>query len=308
MKFPKKLEDCKTIGILAPSSPISGERELACIKAIKEMGFNVKVSTNLSKNYGGYMAGTGKERGQLINEMFADPEVDAIICIRGGDTGIRALEYIDTEIVKNNPKIFMGYSDITNFHLLFNQKCDLVTFHGPMVSSNIVDGMDKFTEKSMYACLNADKLYSYEEPDGFEIYALPGHEGKAEGVMIGGNLSLIEANVGTFNTMDVKDKIIFIEDVGEQMYRLDRMMWQMRNAGFFDQCAGVVLGQFTDCPNDYMPSYDLVNMMKDVFDGYDIPVLMNVQAGHGDICMTLPFGANCRFDTEKHILEFDVER
>ena len=132
MKYPAKLKPGATIGLVSPSSAISPEREKACIERLKAMGFRVKASDNISTNLGGYMAGTGEVRGKWLNKMFADPEVDAIFCVRGGDGGNRAWKYLDLDVVRNNPKIFVGYSDITTFHLAFNQLCDMVTFHGPM--------------------------------------------------------------------------------------------------------------------------------------------------------------------------------
>ena len=134
MKYPKKLQQGDTVGLVATSSRVSTERIAECVKCMEDMGYKVKTAANLDTVYAGFMAGTGKERADELNKMFADPEVDAILCLRGGDGSSRIMEYLDYEVIKNNPKLFVGYSDVTNLHTALTKKCDLVTFHGPMVS------------------------------------------------------------------------------------------------------------------------------------------------------------------------------
>lgn len=139
MKFPKKLTPGATIGLVATSSCTTPEKVEKCIAKLEELGYKVKPAANLTTNYGGYMADTGKVRADELNKMFADPEVDAIFCMRGGDGSSRIMEYLDYDMIKANPKIFVGYSDVTNLHLALTEKCGLVTFHGPMVASNMID-------------------------------------------------------------------------------------------------------------------------------------------------------------------------
>ena len=147
MKFPKKLKKGDCVGLVAPSSKIDSERIPLCIKKLGEMGYRVKASDNLDLDYHGLSAGPGKLRAELLNQMFADPEVDAIFCVRGGDGSARIMEHLDSDVIKNNPKLFVGYSDITNLHLYINEKCGYGTIHGPMVSSNMVDDFDEETDK-----------------------------------------------------------------------------------------------------------------------------------------------------------------
>jgi len=306
MVYPKKLEKGMTVGLVCCSSPISEERVAQCVETIKAMGYNVKMADNLTTNYGGLMADTGKVRGEWVNKMFADPEVDAIFCVRGGDGSSRAMEYVDLEIVKNNPKIFVGYSDITNMHLAFNQKCDLVTFHGPMVSSNMVDGFDEETKESFFTAINAEADFEFKNPAASEIKVLK--EGKASGQLIGGNLSLLSASIGTPYEMDTKGKIVFIEEVCEPMAKIEKWGFHLRNAGKFKDCAGVILGQFTKITNDSCPEYDEIRNFADILEGYDIPVMYNIESGHGSQIMTLPFGAVCEMDTETKTIKFKVEK
>ncbi len=306
MKFPKKLNKGDTVGLVAPSSFISTERIDECVKAMEDLGYKVKISDNLDAQYAGFMAGDGKVRGEWINKMFADPEVDAVFCIRGGDGSSRIMEYLDYKTIAENPKIFVGYSDITNLHLALNQNCGLVTFHGPMVSSNIVDSFDDESKESLYAAINADEKYLFKNPEGFDIEVLK--EGEAEGELIGGNLSLLSASMGTPYEMDTKGKIVFIEEVCEPLSKIEKWGYHLRNAGKFKDCKGVILGQFTKVVNEDLESYDYVKCFEDILEGLDIPVMYNIQVGHGNPNMTLPMGAVCKLDTGSKTIEFKVER
>lgn len=306
MKFPKKLNKGDTVGLVAPSSFISTERIDECVKAMENLGYKVKISDNLDAQYAGFMAGDGKVRGEWINKMFADSEVDAVFCIRGGDGSSRIMEYLDYKTIAENPKIFVGYSDITNLHLALNQNCGLVTFHGPMVSSNIVDSFDDESKESLYAAINADEKYVFKNPEGFDIEVLK--EGEAEGELIGGNLSLLSASMGTPYEMDTKGKIVFIEEVCEPLSKIEKWGYHLRNAGKFNDCKGVILGQFTKVVNEDLESYDYVKCFEDILEGLDIPVMYNIQVGHGNPNMTLPMGAVCKLDTGSKTIEFKVER
>lgn len=306
MKFPKKLKKGDTVGLVCTSSAVQTERIPQCISAMENLGYKVKTADNLDTNYGGYMAGTGKVRGEWINKMFADPEVDAIFCIRGGDGSSRTMEYLDYDLIRKNPKIFVGYSDVTNYHLALTKYCDLVTFHGPMVSSNIIDGLDDETKDSLFAAINGDNVIEYKNPEGYDIKVLK--EGKAEGKLIGGNLSLLSASIGTPYEVDTEDSILFIEEVCEPMSKIEKWTYHLRNAGKLKKCKGILLGQFTKVTNDECPEYDVIRCMTDIFEGLDIPVMYNIQSGHGSQIMTLPMGAICTMDTETGKITFKVER
>jgi muramoyltetrapeptide carboxypeptidase len=302
MKYPKKLSKGATIGLICPSSPISKDRERKCKNVIKNLGYKVKVADNLTINYAGYMAGDGDLRGKWINTMFSDPDIDAIFCVRGGDAGSRVMEYLDLEMIKNNPKIFVGYSDVTSMHIAITQNCEFVTFHGPMVSSNMVDDFDPQTIDSFFSSINADSAYAFKNPKGYDFKVLK--EGAATGQLLGGNLALLSASIGTPYELDSKDKIIFIEEVGETLPRIERFAYHLRNSGKFKDCAGIILGQFTDCTNKGMPSYSELHCFQDVLKDINIPVMYNIQSGHNYPMMTLPFGATCTIDTTKNTIWF----
>ncbi|QHI71507.1 S66 peptidase family protein [Aminipila terrae] len=303
MKYPEKLAPGATIGLVCTSSAISREREAQCTEAIRQLGYKVKTADNLSQNLAGYMAGDGETRATWINCMFADPEVDAIFCIRGGDGGSRTIEYLDLKTIKANPKIFVGYSDVTSFHLIFNQICGFVTFHGPMVSSNMVDSFDDESRASLFQALNADAPYEFKNPDGYDLKVL--QEGEGEGTLVGGNFALLGASMGTPYEVNTKGKILFIEEIGETMSRIDRLVYQLKNSCKLKECAGILLGQFTRCPNKDMPEYTELNIFKDALADLNIPVMYNIQAGHGQPNMTLPLGAHCIISTKTKTICFD---
>lgn len=296
-KYPPKLREGATVGIICPCSGITQDKEKQCKAVLESMGFQVKQADNLTENYAGYMAGAGEGRGRWINRMFADPEVEAIFCVRGGDGGSRAMEYLDLELIRDNPKIFVGYSDVTSMHLAFTQQCGMVTFHGPMVSSNMTDRFDDQTRESFFHALNADSAYEFKNPKAAPLAVLK--EGRAEGILTGGNLSLLSASMGTPYELDAKGKILFIEEVGESVCRMERFLYHLRNAGKLKECAGVLLGQFTDCANKDQADYTYLDLFQDALAGLDIPVLYNIQSGHDHPMMTLPLGTVCTVDAEK---------
>ena len=306
MIYPKKLNRGDTVGIICPSSPITEERKAQCVSALESLGYKVKAADNLTHNHGGYMAGSGRERGMWINRMFADPEVDAIFCVRGGDGGSRCMEYIDLDIVRNNPKIFVGYSDITSMHMYFNQKAGLVTFHGPMVSSNIVDKFDEETSAAFFSALCGEDHYDFVNPAGIPVRVMK--EGKAAGPVIGGNLSLISAAMGTPYEMDSKDKIVFIEEVSESITKIEKWMYHLKNAGKFKDCAGILLGQFTDITNSDMPEYTVIDCISEILADVSAPIMYDLQSGHGEKIITVPFGTNCSMDTESGTIRFEICR
>ena len=304
MIFPKKLVPGNTIGIVSPSSPVSAERAAQAQKALESLGFKVKLAENCSLSKGGYMAGDETLRGQILNDMFADTSIDAIICMRGGDGANRILNKIDLNIVRENPKIFIGYSDITFLHLLFNQACDLVTFHGLMVSSNIIDNFDEETKASFFAALNTGQSYTYNPPVGFPVLAA--RSGKACGSLIGGNLTVMCASLGTPYEMDTKGKILFIEEIGEHIGNLDRHIYQLRDAGKLDDAAGILLGQFASCNNDE-DNYTIVNVILDALGDHHIPVMYNIQSGHDFPLITLPMNAPCEMDADAGTITFQMK-
>lgn len=305
MIYPKKLQAGAVVGVVAPSSPVSEKRVRECCTVLKNMGFRSRCADNLSTSKGGYLAGDARVRGEWINRMFADSDIDAIFCIRGGDGSNQIMKYLDLDVIRENKKIFVGYSDITNLHLVFNQQCDLVTFHGPMVSSNMVDRFDPESRVALYEALMAESEYLYHPPAGQPLKIARG--GSAEGILTGGNLTLLATSIGTPYEAELDGKILFIEEISGHIGNMDRNIYQLRNAGKLKNVQGILLGQFTGCSQD-ADDYGIVEVVAEATADLNIPILYNVQSGHGFPMITLPMGAKCQMNTKIPMIRFEVKR
>lgn len=295
MIFPKKLQAGDLIALTAPSSPITTEEAERCAAFIESLGYRVASGASLTSVLHGYEAGGGRARAEELNAMFRNHEVSAIFCVRGGDSSSHAVEFIDCDAVRANPKIFVGYSDITNYHTLFN-RAGLITFHGPMVKTDMIGGFDNYSSEAFWKILGMGERAELENPPASEIKTA--RPGTACGRLTGGNLALVTSMLGTPYQIEAAGKILFIEDVNENVARLDRMLHQLKFAGKFAEAGGVIAGAFTDCQNSRDPGYGVEELLLDFFSDYDKPVLYNVQAGHCSPAATLPMGALCEINGE----------
>lgn len=305
MIFPKPLKHGDRVGLAAPSSPVSREDRDRCVLQLESMGYQVSIGDCLRnlKNLHGYLAGTAKERAQELNRMFAAPQIRAIFCIRGGYGSSQIMRYLDYGTIGRNPKIFIGYSDITNLHTAFQQFCSLVTFHGPMVKSNMIPKFDSYNHESLFAALQMGERMEFLNPEGEEYQVF--HEGMAAGMVTGGNLAVLARSCGTFYQPDTAGKILFLEDVGESVPSLHMYLTQMEEVGLFDHAAGILLGDFTDCTNDrYEAAYAAERLLREWAQSLSIPVLAHVRSGHGKFIGTIPFGTCCSMDTAGKRIEF----
>lgn len=292
---PKALQKGDTIGIVAPSGPTTKEKIEQGILGLENLGYKVKMGKSCYSHYG-YLAGKDNERAEDINKFFEDESVDAIMCLRGGYGAPRILNLLDYEVIKNNPKIFIGYSDITALHIAFNQLCDLVTFHGPMATIEVYKGMDEYTEGYLLRALtNKEPMGLISNPTDVEIKVLV--EGQAEGEITGGNLSLIAGTIGTPYEINTIGKLLFIEEIDEEPYKVDRMLTQLALAGKFDDANGVILGDFNNCERKDENSLTLMQVIEDILVPYNIPIIYNLKAGHCEPKVTLPLGVKAKIDT-----------
>ncbi len=294
---PKKLKLGDTIGIVAPGSPTTEEKVEKAYEKLKEMGFKVKLGKSCYSKYG-YLAGRDELRAEDLNSMFRDTEVDGIICLRGGYGTIRILEFLDYNLIRANPKVFVGYSDITAIHIAINQISNLVTFHGPMAASDLAGDISKFSLESLFnSILHEDFDGNLKNPTE-ELITING--GVAEGQIIGGNLSLIASTIGTPYEIDTKGKIIFIEEIGEEPYRIDRMLNQLKLSNKLQEAEGIILGNFSNCmPEDPDMSLTLEEVIDDLIRPLNKPTLYNLQAGHCDPNITIPFGVRVRLNADR---------
>lgn len=300
MIYGKKLKFGDTLGFIAPSGAVRTEGAIErAVKETERMGFKVKLGESAGQKYG-YLSGSDEVRARDINNMFADDEVDAIVCLRGGYGAMRILDQLDYELIARHPKIFMGFSDITALHIALLNRCDLATFHGPMAAANWAGSpLDDFSRESMYrALMSTEPVGELWNPEGYLRQTV--NPGQAEGQLVGGNLMLIASSLGTPWEIDTKGRIIFIEEVGERTYCVDRMLTQLRLAGKFEDCAGVVFGDFADCPVEY-PEFGLTleEIIRDVVAPSGKPIFTGLRCGHCTPKLTLPFGVKCRMDADE---------
>lgn len=292
----KALKTGDTIGLVAPSSALRQVDGLKkSVKILTEQGFKIVVGESCGKKYG-YLSGNDEIRAGDINRMFQDNNIDAVFCLKGGYGTPRILDKLDYDMIKENPKIFIGYSDITAIHIALNQNCDLVTFHGPMAASDMLENFDEFSKESyLNAITSLQPLGQLKNPIGFEIKSLI--PGKVTGKIVGGNLSLVSATIGTPYEIDTKGKILLLEDIDEFTYSIDRMLTQLRLSGKLKDCVGIILGNYTNC----LPQYeDFDHTLMDVFNDIIVhakrPTIYNFMAGHCIPKITIPLGVEAVLD------------
>lgn len=304
MLKPNTLKLGDTIGIVGPSSPTTEDKVVSAKEHLQGLGFKIKLTPSCSATHG-YLAGSDDLRAQDLNSLFADKEVNGVLCLRGGYGAMKILDKVDFEIIRNNPKVFIGYSDITALHIAINQISELVTFHGPMFASDIAAGLDQFSKKEfMRAITDSTNMGEIPNPDGELIGTLVG--GTAAGTLIGGNLALISGTMGTPYEIDTKGKILFLEEIGEEPYRVDRMLTQLALAGKFDDVAGIVLGDWNDCESKkHNNSLTLMEVFKEIIVPFNKPTIYNLKGGHCTPKVTLPFGVKATLSADKGILSIE---
>jgi len=299
---PERLNIGDTIGIISPASPIFKEKLDKGINYLKNLGFNVKLGKHV---YGerGYLSGTDEERASDLHELFSDNSVKAVFCSRGGYGSIRILKYIDFELIKKNPKIFVGYSDLTALEISMLVKNGLVTFYGPTVAEDFDNEID-YSGFDLLLKIISFETNAYKAD--ISVHNIV-KGGKSTGILIGGCLSVFSSLLGTDYFPDLKDAIIFLEDTNEEPYRIDRYLSQLKLCGVFNKACGLIFGKFTRCESkekDYKgPNVD--EIIKDTASNLDIPVIKNLSFGHIKGKITIPVGIKATINTDKMYLSFD---
>ena len=304
----KALRPGDTVGLIAPSGSAKdasmADRGAAILEA---MGYRVVVGDSCRGKYG-YLAAPDSLRASDIEAFFADGAIDGIVCLKGGYGTPRILDMIDYDLVAANPKVFAGYSDITGLHLAFRRYAGFPTFHAPMATS-MVGGFDEFSAASWKAALTTagplgrrPPLPTADGSPGRAPESLVG--GKARGTLVGGNLSLVAALTGTPYALVPDDTVLFLEDVDEEPYRIDRMLTQLRLAGVFERCAGVVLGDWKDCgAKDEDRSLTLRQVFDDVIAPAGKPCMFGFAAGHSTPTHSFPIGVEAVLDADACTLD-----
>ncbi len=308
---PRALRKGDTIAIVVPASPVKRDRINRGIQRLEAEGFCIKRFGDIYREHG-YLAGDDTTRAAELMAAFADPKVAAVFPARGGTGVTRLLDLLDYDVIRKNPKIFVGFSDMTALHSALHNKTGLVTFHGPHPSDGIgaPDGLSELSARTYWQALLADQ-YNGTKSTG---YAVPLAEedrasivtrvpGKARGRLIGGNLALIGAVLGTPYEIDAKESILLLEDIHEPPYRVDRLLAQLKLSGKLTELAAVVLGQFTDCdPQQGEASLTLDEIFHHYFDDLGIPVMENFPTGHCRDNVTLPLNVEVELDSDQQQL------
>jgi len=294
---PKKLNKGDTIGILALSGAVeSKENILSAKKYFENKGFKVVLSENIfDKNR--YLAGTDEKKVQELHRFFEDQNINALLCARGGYGAIRLLDKIDFNLIKNNPKIFAGYSDVSAIEAMIYKKTGLITFYAPMAQSDFgLDEVSKSVEKSFFNVLtNTKNLEILPQKRKTKVY----YEGEAKGILWGGNLATIVSLCGT-DFVPNEPFIFFAEDLGEEVYKIDKMMTQLLNIEKFrNNLVGIILGDFLDVKNK--KHFD--ELFFEIGQNIKKPILSGFAITHVKEKITVPYGANAQFSTATNILD-----
>lgn len=291
-----------TIAFVAPAGPANAERVARARDRLEAMGFVVRVPADLCRRRG-YLAGDDETRARELMDAFRDPQVAAVFPVRGGYGTTRLLDRLDFEVIRKHPKLFIGYSDITALHLAIQKRTGLVTFHSPMPMYGLGSpaGMPAYSARYFWRALRRSSYFDdtgEKLPAGYVIAPPAGGPqptalvpGVARGRLTGGNLSLIVTLMGTPYEIDTDGAVLFLEDIDEKPYRIDRYLSQLRLGGKLEGVAAVILGQFTNCAADPEDdSLTLAEVFQDYFADLGVPVLSNFSAGHTDLNATLPLG------------------
>jgi len=300
---PPRLKIGDTVGVVSPAGPTFHKRDLIKVeRSLLTLGLKVKFGKHvLSRN--GYLAGSDGERADDFNAMIRDDGVKAVMAMRGGWGSNRILGLIDYDAVSQNPKIIIGFSDVTSLLLAIYANTGLITFYGPVATSKF----GKFTSSWMKEILFEGKSPTLENPllksDGtinHNHFTRTINSGTARGKLIGGNLTVISSMIGSGYLPDWDDSILFLEEVGEKIYHIDRMLTQLKLAGVFEKLSGIVFGKCVKCdPSKTTLSLSLDNVFDEIFTPLKIPVYTGAMIGHIDRIFTIPIGLEAVVDADK---------
>lgn len=295
---PPRLRVGDTVGLINPASPIEREDIDYAYKELASLGLKVKLSSHLLDRYG-YLAGRDGDRAADVNAMFADPSVQAILTMRGGWGGNRILPLLDYDLMRSQPKILIGYSDITSLLIAIYARSGIITFHGPVATSTWNPFSVSYVQRLLF---NAEPALMRNPSATRSVAIAPG---KARGKLVGGNLSVLAAMVGSPYLPDWNNTILFVEEIGEDIYRVDRMLTQLKLAGILDKINGFIFGQCTDCEagEGDEPSLSLSEVLSDWIRPLQIPAWYGSAIGHVRDKFTVPVGVEVEIDASQGTIQ-----
>ena len=281
--IPPYLKKSDTIAITCPAGYMAKEKAAACISTLKSWGYEVMVGKTLGSNSNNYFSGTDEERADELQAMLDDKSINAILFGRGGYGMGRIIDRLDFKKFRKHPKWLIGFSDITVLHTHLLNKYKIASMHAPMAAA-FNEGENEYTE-SLRNALSGKKAIHKIEAHPFN------KKGEASGILMGGNLALLANVIGTPSDFDTKNKILFIEDTGEYIYNLDRMLYQLKRSGKFNKPAAVIFGGFTDMKDTERPFGKTVDeVLKEITSSFDFPVCFGFPVSHGKENMALKIG------------------
>lgn len=297
-KTPPALKPGSTIGVIAPASAAKRKQTKLGIEYLKAKGYNVETSKHLNKSLK-YLAADDDTRLKHLEDFMMNPEIDAIVCVRGGYGLLRIIDKINYDkLLTVQPKIFVGYSDLTALQLSLLKKCNWVTYSGPMVASEMGNEFSQFSENWLWKVLTLSTgELNFKNPENEKIKII--NPGKAEGKLIGGCLSLISSLLDTEYMPSLKGNILFLEDVGEPSYKIDKMLQELKLHGVFNQISGLIIGHFSSSfkEND-KKSFTLEKLIRDTIPEINFPIITNFAYGHINQRFTMPIGGDFKMDTD----------
>ncbi len=293
---PKPLKENCTIGIVSPSYWLDEKNLNKTAKFFQDIGYNIDIGSSNNLKWGPF-AGTPQKRADDLHRMFADPDIDAIMCARGGYGANRVLPLLDYDLIQQNPKIFIGYSDITAYLTSITQKTNLVTFHGPMLTTYKKSWIN-YNYDLMKRVLTGENNINIDPPESLKTRILK--DGTAFGPLWGGNMSLLINRLGTSDALNTNGVILFLEDIDEYLYSFERMLVQMRTSGMFDQINGLIVGELEDIRDQEVRfGRNTDEIILDICGDLDIPIVSNFPCGHGKYQATLPISITTEINTTK---------
>lgn len=298
--YPNKLVKGDTVALITPSYKVTNKSLRDAKERVEALGYKVYIPDSVNDTYGCY-GGTHEQRAAEINALFKNENVKALISVRGGAGASHIIDKLDYELIKNNLKILIGYSDVSVLLNAITNKTGLITFHGPMPAF----AMPEFTVDYFKEVVEGRQVKFeneiVEEDDLIQtknrIYTVK--SGKARGRLIGGNFTVLSHMLGSDKLENFKDKILFVEDIGEDVYKIDRMLSQFKNAGILDEIAGFVFGTCEDCDIGCRGCVGIEETLHNYFDGYDIPVFYGAMIGHQSKIFTIPVGGLVEIDSDR---------
>ena len=294
LNSPKRLKPGDIVGLVAPAGIINDDAEFDRIqRELANFGLRSAFGDHVRSRYG-YLAGTDEERATDLNAMFANPEINGIMAVRGGWGCARILPHLDFEMIARHPKVYCGFSDNTTLHHALMAYSNLQPFHGPNGNSEWTD----LTKACFESVIMKGVATSFQSIS--DVVTLAG--GKATGRLIGGNLSILVTTLGTPYQADFENSLLFIEDIGEDTYKIDRMLSHLEQAGVLSEIAGFIFGKCTDCSAGTQPTFALMQVLDHYLSRYNMPAVYNMDFGHEPDNFTIPVGAMAKLDADQGVV------